>query len=98
MLKYSNDHKLYKIPPTVSVEVDRQILQDVHVRGVRDGAHAGSLSLGRDASAGLRADVQHEGVHQGDVALHPGDVRHLSQHIGVSKTRKREQGGEGVKF
>lgn len=66
---------------TFSVEVDGEVLEDVHVWGVSDGGHAGGLALTVDVCDGLRTTVQHQRVDQRDVVTLARLLRHL-QHKG----------------
>ena len=43
--------------PSLSVHVHRQVLEDVHVTAVCDGANAGTLTLGSDVLDGLSTDI-----------------------------------------
>lgn len=61
----------------LGIEVNRQILEDVHVGGMRDGGHVRRVTLAAYKRNGLRADVKHKSVHQLDVVAHPGLLRHL---------------------
>lgn len=45
--------------PTFSVQVHSQVLEDVHVCRVCDGAHGRGAALVVDVSDGLCADIQH---------------------------------------
>ncbi len=44
---------------TLSVQVHGQVLENVHVRRVGDGAHGGGAALVVDVSDRLRAYIQH---------------------------------------
>ena len=46
------------------LQVDRQVLEDVHVGGVADGAHVGGGALGADELDGRGAHVHHQRVDQ----------------------------------
>ena len=52
---------------SLGLEVNGQVLEDVHVRRVRDGRHAGRQTLGTDELDGGRAHVHHQRVDQLDV-------------------------------
>ena len=52
---------------TFGVKVDGEVLEDIHVGGVRDGGHGGRATLAVDVGDGLRAHTQHQRVHQGHV-------------------------------
>lgn len=62
---------------TLSVQVHGQVLEDVHVCRVRDGAHGGGAALVVDVGDGLRAHVQDQGVDQLDVVAVARLVGHL---------------------
>ena len=67
---------------TLSVQVDSQVLEDVHVGGGGDGVHAGRLALADDVLDGLRSHVQHQGVDQLNVVVAPRVCRlHAQIHI-----------------
>ncbi|CAN8001118.1 unnamed protein product [Ixodes pacificus] len=55
---------------TKATAVNSQVLEDVHVGRVRDGAHAGSQALALDVSNGLGAHIEHESIHQGNIVVH----------------------------
>ena len=48
---------------TSGVQVYSEVLEDVHVRRVGDGAHAGREAFTVDVGDGLRANIQHQRVH-----------------------------------
>jgi hypothetical protein len=52
---------------SLGLEVNGQVLEDVHVRRVRDGRHAGRQTLGADELNGGRAHVHHQRVDQLDI-------------------------------
>ena len=52
---------------TFSIEVNSQVLKDVHVGGVGDGGSGCGAALVLDVGDGLCAYIQDEGVHQGYV-------------------------------
>lgn len=62
---------------TLSVQVHGQVLEDVHVRRVCDGAHGRRAALVVDVGDGLRAHVQDQGVDQLDVVAVARLVGHL---------------------
>lgn len=66
------------------VEVDGEILKDVHVRRVGDRRHVGRVALAAYEGYGLGADVQDEGVHQLDVVAHAGLLGYLRGRTGFS--------------
>ena len=49
------------------LEVHGQVLEDVHVRRVRDGRHGRGQTLGPDELDGRSADVHHQSVDELDV-------------------------------
>ncbi|CAN8024690.1 unnamed protein product [Ixodes persulcatus] len=55
---------------TKATAVNSQVLEDVHVGRVRDGAHAGSQALALDVSNGLGAHIEHKSIHQGNIVVH----------------------------
>lgn len=67
LVRYSVQEKI----TSLCVEIDREILEYVHVRAVRDCRHAGGETFAPDVRYGLRSDVQDQGVHQRDVVTHP---------------------------
>lgn len=66
---------------TLSVQVHSQVLEDVHVSRVCDGAHGGGAALVVDVGDGLRAHVQHQSVDQLDVVAVPRLVGHLPTQV-----------------
>lgn len=62
---------------TLGVHVHREVLEDVHVCRVGDGAHGGRAALAVDVGDGLRAYIQHQGVDQLDVVPVSWLIRHL---------------------
>ena len=60
---------------TFCVEVDGQVLEDVHVCGWSDGADARRLTLGVYELDGLSAHVQHQGVDQRNIVVAAGLVQ-----------------------
>lgn len=62
---------------TLSVQVHCEVLEDVHVCGVSDGAHRGGATLVVDVSDGLCAYIQHQSVDQLDVVTVAWLIRHL---------------------
>lgn len=62
---------------TLSVQVHGQVLEDVHVCRVGDGAHGGGAALVVDVSDCLCAHIQHQRVDQLDVVAVSWLVRHL---------------------
>ena len=69
---------------TFRVEVDSEVLEDVHVRGVSDGAHARSEALRVDVSDRLRPHVQHQSVDERDVVADPWLIRYLQHRARLS--------------
>ena len=59
----------FTLPLTFSVQVDSQVLEDIHMGRRGNGVHAGCLSLAVDMLDGLRAHVQHQCIHQLDVVV-----------------------------
>lgn len=64
---------------TLSVQVDGEVLEDVHVCRVGDGAHGGRAAFVVDVSDGLRAHIQHQGIDQLDVVSVSWLIGHLMQ-------------------
>lgn len=64
---------------TFSVQVHCEVLEDVHVCRVGDGAHWGRAALVVDVGDGLRAYVQHQSVDQLDVVTVSWLIGHLMQ-------------------
>ena len=62
---------------TFRVQIDCQVLEDVHVRRVGYGAHARSQALLVDVVNRLRSHVQHESVSQRNVVSHARFRNHL---------------------
>ena len=54
---------------TFSIKVHHQMLEDVHVSSVGDGAGGGGGALAVDVGNSLCPHIQHQGVHQRDVVL-----------------------------
>ena len=53
-----------EVVAALRLQVDRQVLEDVHVGGVADGAHVGGGALGADELDGRGAHVHHQRVDQ----------------------------------
>lgn len=64
---------------TLSVQVHCEVLEDVHVCRVGDGAHGGRAAFVVDVGNSLRAYIQHQSVDQLDVVTVSRLIRHLMQ-------------------
>ena len=71
---------------TFRVEVYSEVLEDVHVRGVSDGAHARSEALRVDVRDRLRPHVQHQSIDERDVVADPWLIRYLQRRARLSPT------------
>ena len=68
---------------TFSVQVHNQVLEDVHVSRVSDGACGGGYPLAVDVGNGLSPHVQHKGIHESDVVL----ITRVRQYLNRQKRR-----------
>lgn len=64
---------------TLCVHVHREVLEDVHVCRVGDGAHGGRAALAVDMGNSLCAYIQHQSVDQLDVVTVSRLIGHLMQ-------------------
>lgn len=56
---------------TLSIQVHSQVLENVHVCRVSDGAHGGGAALVVDVSDGLSSHIQNQSIDQLDVVSVP---------------------------
>ena len=75
------------------IEIDGQVLENVHVRGMGDGGDGWSqTTVLTDVLNGLSADVEDESVQQRDVVTEPGFVGKLQVSTQVRQERDGSSG------